>query len=90
MRAILFLLLVLAVVAFVSLYDSALRPYWTDRLPRVTSHLSDGEFREAASAMVDEAEDTPPSAMVVTTSSSEPASPDTSREASGLSATRAE
>lgn len=83
MRAILFLLLVLAVVAFVSLYESALRPYWTARMPRVTSHLSDGEFREAASAMVDEVDDAPPAAMDVATSPKEPALPDTSREGDG-------
>ncbi len=90
MRAILVLLLILAAIVFVSFYGTSLRPYWEDRLPRVATHLSDGEFREAASAMVDEAEDTPPSTMVVATSPSEPAEPDTSCEASGLSATRAE
>ena len=90
MRAILVLLLILAAIVFVSFYGSSLRPYWEDRLPRVTSHLSDGEFREAASAMVDEIEDVPPSAMVVATSSSEPAKPDTCREADGLNATHAE
>ena len=81
MRAILLLLLILAAVAFASLYHSALRPYWDERLPRVMSHLGAGEFREAASAMVDEAGDAPAPAMSVTTSS---ARPDTFDQSEGV------
>lgn len=81
MRAILYLLLLLAVVTFVSFYQSALRPYWRERLPRVTAHLSDGEFREAASAAVDELDPETAPGMVVVTSPSEAAPPDTCDEA---------
>jgi hypothetical protein len=78
MRAILFLLLILAAIVFASFYGSALRPYWEERLPRVVSLVGEGEFREAASAMVDEdAEERPPPSMVVTPSTDEPAEPDT-------------
>jgi hypothetical protein len=89
MRAVLLLLLLLAVVVFASFYGSALRPYWEERLPRVMSCASHGEFREAASAMVGEeaAGTPPPPSMTVTTSSSEP---DTSREAGGANAPRDE
>jgi hypothetical protein len=88
MRAALFLLLILAVIVFVSFYGDALRPYWEERLPRVASHLGEGDFREAASAMVDEeVPEPPPPSMIVTTTPSEP---DTSRESGGSGATRDE
>ena len=81
MRAGLLLLLLLAVIAFVSFYGSALRPYWEHRLPRVVSHVSEGEFREAASAMVEDLEDAPAPSMVVASKPNATAEPDTSREA---------
>jgi hypothetical protein len=87
MKAMLFLLLILAVIVFVSFYGSSLRPYWEERLPRVASHLGEGDFREAASAMVDEPDDAPVSSMVVETSSSEP---DTLSDAADTSTTRDE
>jgi hypothetical protein len=89
MRAVLLLLLILAAIVFVSFYGDALRPYWQERLPRVASHVGRGQFREAASAMVDEeaAETPPPPSMIVTTSSSEP---DTSGESHGANAPRDE
>jgi len=90
MRAVLFLLLFLAVIVFVSFYGSSLRPYWEERLPRVASHLGEGEFHEAASAMVDEQEDAPVSSMVVATSPNHQAEPDTSREDGGQDASGTE
>jgi hypothetical protein len=88
MRAILLLLLLLVVTTFVSFFGSALRPYWEERLPRVASHLGRGEFREAASAMVDEEiEEAEPSSMIVTTSPSEA---DTSHAARGPDSSRNE
>lgn len=91
MRAILFLLLILAVIVFVSFYGSALRPYWEERLPRVVSRLGEGEFREAASAMVeDEVDEASPPSMIVATTPGEPTKPDTCREADGRNTTHAE
>jgi hypothetical protein len=90
MRALLLLLLVLAVIVFVSFYGDALRPYWEGRLPRVASHLGRGDFREAASAMVDKHEDAPSSSVVVEVSTGEPAEPESSRTTEGTSATRPE
>jgi hypothetical protein len=74
MRAVLLLLLLLAVVLFASFYGSALRPYWEERLPQVVACLREGEFREAASAMVHERPAEAPPSMTVTPS---PAAPDT-------------
>ena len=88
MRAVLVLLLILAAIVFVSFYGDALRPYWQERLPRVASHVGRGQFREAASAMVDEEVEAPPtSSMVVTTSPSES---DTSRQSEGQDQIHAE
>lgn len=89
MRALLFLLLILAVIVFVSFFGDALRPYWEGRLPRVASHLGRGEFHEAASAMVDEHEDARAPSMVVETSAGEPTLPDSS-SVTGASAARTE
>jgi hypothetical protein len=77
MRAVLFLLLILAVIVFLSFYGSSLRPYWEGRLPRVVSHLGDGALRDAARAMVEEGEESLPSTIEVKTSPGDPATPDT-------------
>lgn len=52
MRALLLIILLLAVVTIVSLYEPALVPYWGERMPTVLSSLSEGRFRDALSAAV--------------------------------------
>jgi hypothetical protein len=86
MRAVLVLLLLLAAVVFASYYSSALRPYWEGRLPQVIACLREGEFREAASAMVHERSVTPPPPSMTVTPS--PASPDTSESSAPNSSHR--
>jgi hypothetical protein len=51
-RALLFIVLMLAVLTLVSLYKPALVPYWGDRMPDVLSELREGHFRDALSAAV--------------------------------------
>ena len=47
MRALLLLVLLLAVIALVSFYQPAVLPYWGGRLSEIAALVGDGKFDEA-------------------------------------------
>ena len=53
MRAMLFLLLMLAIIFAISMKENAVFPYWQGRLPQITTCLKEGRFRDAVAAAVD-------------------------------------
>ena len=50
MRAMLLLLLLLAIAAFLSFQETDIGPYWQGRLPGVKTALKEGRFRDAIAA----------------------------------------
>lgn len=50
MRAMLLLLLLLAIVAFLSFQETDIGPYWRGRMPGVKTALKEGRFRDAITA----------------------------------------
>lgn len=50
MRAMLLLVLLLAILAFVSFCEPSLVPFWKDRGPAVMAHLDEGRYRDALKA----------------------------------------
>ena len=52
MRALLLLLLMIAVLAAVSMQESAVFPYWQGRLPQITTCLKEGRIKDAIAVAV--------------------------------------
>ncbi len=53
MRAMLLLLLMLAIIFAISMKENAVFPYWQGRLPQITTCLKEGRIRDAIAAAVD-------------------------------------